>query len=185
MRHRGQKAKKRSRFSLKSARKNDSMYTTPSRRAARQALHKTLPLHCPLHLKSLSFFTAAAARRQLETEKRLAASRRSIKQAWWKTEYANNRRSTTYSDFDATRQYSAFHLASSCCDESRNPISLRAAQGGTPKWVPKWYQEKWPCDSGKHPLKHHPNIRRSSEMHLCMYLCIHRCMHGCMHEMNT
>ena len=137
MRHQDQKANKRNRFTLKNAWQNDSMYTTPSRRAAKRDLHKTLPLHCPLHLKSLSFVTAAAARRQLETEKRLAASKRNIKQAWWKTEYANDRRSRTHFDFDATRQYSAFHLASSCCDESRNPITLHAAQGGTPKWVPK------------------------------------------------
>ena len=65
----------------------------------------------------------------------------------------------------------------------KNKNLLHAAQGETPKWVPKWYLEKWPCDSGTHRLKHHPSIKRSYEMRLCMYLCIHRCMHRCMHEM--
>ena len=131
MRHQDQKANKRDRFTFKNAWQSDSMYKTPSRRAAKHDLHKTSPLHCPLYLKSLLFFTAAAARRQLETEKRLAASRTNIKQAWWKTEDANDRRSRTHFDFDATRQYTAFHFASSCCDESRNPILLRAAQRRT------------------------------------------------------
>ena len=142
-------------------------------------------LYTALHLKSLSFFTATAARRQLQTEKRFAASSKRIKQRWWKIDYANDFRSTTHFDFDATRQYSAFHFTSSCCDESPNPITLRAAQRRTQKWVPKWYLEKWPCDFGKHLPKHHPNARFSSKMHRSMYPCMHKCMYPCMHEMHA
>ena len=148
------------------------MHATPSRRAAKQDLCKTLPLHGPSFECFLILYGSSC--------KATAGNRET---AYCKPKGHKTRMMEDWFSKRLQKQKSfrLWHNAS-ICDESPNPIALRAAQGGTQKWVPKWYLEKWPCDAGRHPLKHHANIRRSSEMHLCMYSCMHKCMHGCMHE---
>ena len=64
-------------------------------------------------------------------------------------------------------------------------VLLRAAQGGTQKWVPDWYLETWPRNVANHLSKHHPNVRRPSEMNPSMHRCMHKCTHESMHEVHV